>query len=95
MSTQVEIARMVGLDVSSVNKILNDAQGPVFKEETKAMVRKMAKKLGYKPKSASKGMMRKELESLFPRDVAPEVLAIKRSVGLGTVTRIRTMLYKL
>ena len=33
-ATQVEIARRVGLDVSSVNKILNRRPGPVFKKST-------------------------------------------------------------
>ncbi len=34
MVTQVEIARRVGLDVSSVNKILNRRTGPVFRKAT-------------------------------------------------------------
>ena len=34
MVTQVEIAHRVGLDVSSVNKILNRRSGPVFRKET-------------------------------------------------------------
>lgn len=47
MITQVEIARRVGLDVSSVNKILNKRQGPVFRKETIRKVFKVAKDLGY------------------------------------------------
>jgi transcriptional regulator with XRE-family HTH domain len=47
MMTQVEIARRVGLDVSSVNKILNRRKGPVFKKETIKQVFKVAKDLGY------------------------------------------------
>jgi transcriptional regulator with XRE-family HTH domain len=47
MITQVEIARRVGLDVSSVNKILNKRQGPVFRKETIRKVFKIAKDLGY------------------------------------------------
>ena len=47
MVTQVEIARRVGLDVSSVNKILNKRQGPVFRKETIRKVFKIAKDLGY------------------------------------------------
>lgn len=47
MVTQVEIARRVGLDVSSVNKILNRRAGPVFKKETIRKVFKVAKDLGY------------------------------------------------
>jgi transcriptional regulator with XRE-family HTH domain len=47
MVTQVEIARRVGLDVSSVNKILNKRAGPVFRKETIRKVFKVAKDLGY------------------------------------------------
>jgi len=47
MITQVEIARRVGLDVSSVNKILNRRQGPVFRKDTIRKVFKVARDLGY------------------------------------------------
>lgn len=47
MVTQGQIARHVGLDVSSVNKILNRRKGPVFKKETIKQVFKVAKALGY------------------------------------------------
>jgi transcriptional regulator with XRE-family HTH domain len=47
MVTQVEIARRVGLDVSSVNKILNRRQGPVFRKETIRKVFRAARDLGY------------------------------------------------
>ena len=46
-ATQVEIARRVGLDVSSVNKILNRRPGPVFKQATIEKVFKVAKQVGY------------------------------------------------
>jgi len=46
-ATQVEIARRVGLDVSSVNKILNRRRGPVFKQTTVDLVFRVAKQLGY------------------------------------------------
>jgi transcriptional regulator with XRE-family HTH domain len=46
-ATQVEIARRVGLDVSSVNKILNRRPGPVFKQATVEKVFRVAKRLGY------------------------------------------------
>jgi len=46
-TTQVEIARRVGLDVSSVNKILNRRPGPVFKQATIDRVFRVAKQLGY------------------------------------------------
>jgi transcriptional regulator with XRE-family HTH domain len=47
MVTQIEIARRVGLDVSSVNKILNRRKGPVFRKDTVRKVFKAAKELGY------------------------------------------------
>lgn len=47
MTTQVDIARRLGLDVSSVNKILNRCAGPVFRKETVRKVFKAAKDLGY------------------------------------------------
>ena len=47
MITQVEIARRVGLDVSSVNKTLNKRQGPVFRKETIRKVFKIARDMGY------------------------------------------------
>jgi transcriptional regulator with XRE-family HTH domain len=47
MVTQGEIARRLGLDVSSVNKILNKRPGPVFRKETIRKVFKTAKELGY------------------------------------------------
>lgn len=47
MITQVEIAHRVGLDVSSVNKILNRRSGPVFRKETIKKVFKIARDMGY------------------------------------------------
>ena len=47
-ATQVEIAREVGLDVSSVNKILNRRPRAVFKQATVDRVFRVAKKLGYR-----------------------------------------------
>jgi hypothetical protein len=47
-ATQVEIARQVGLDVSSVNKILNRRAGAIFKQTTVDKVFRVAKRLGYR-----------------------------------------------
>lgn len=47
MVTQVEIAQHVGLDVSSVNKILHRKPGPVFRKQTIQHVFRAARKLGY------------------------------------------------
>lgn len=45
--TQLEIARRIGIDVSSVNKILNRRPGPVFRPETIRQVFQVARELGY------------------------------------------------
>jgi transcriptional regulator with XRE-family HTH domain len=45
--TQLQIAREVGIDVSSVNKILNKSPGPVFKKETIRKVFRVARDLGF------------------------------------------------
>jgi hypothetical protein len=47
MVTQVEIAKRVGLDVSSVNKILNRTPGPVFRKDTVQKVLRIAREMGY------------------------------------------------
>ena len=47
MVTQAEIARLAGIDVSSVNKILNRVQGPIFSEETIRKVFQLADELGF------------------------------------------------
>jgi len=47
MVTQAEIARRLGLDVSSVNKILNKRPGALFRKDTIRKVFKLAKALGY------------------------------------------------
>lgn len=47
MVTQQEIARRVGLDVSSVNKILNQRVGPRFRKDTVARVLRTARELGF------------------------------------------------
>jgi transcriptional regulator with XRE-family HTH domain len=47
MVTQVEIARTLGVDISTVNKILNRTPGYKFRKETIKRVYSMAKALGY------------------------------------------------
>jgi len=47
MVTQVEVARLVGVDVSTVNKILNKKPGPVFSKDTIRQVFQAAKSLGF------------------------------------------------
>src|SRR5438132_11550034 len=47
MVTQVELARTLGLDVSTVNKILNRRPGFRFRKETVRQVFHMAKRMGF------------------------------------------------
>lgn len=47
MVTQVEIARTLGVDISTVNKILNRTPGYKFRKETIKKVHSMAKSLGF------------------------------------------------
>lgn len=49
---QADIAAAVGLDVSSVNKILNEVKGPVFRPETIKQVKTAAKRLGWVPRKS-------------------------------------------
>jgi len=47
MVTQIEIARRLGLDVSTVNKILHQRKGYQFRRETIREVFRVAEELGY------------------------------------------------
>lgn len=49
MVTQLDIARLTGLDVSTVSKILNNKPGAVFRKKTIRKVQKAARELGYDP----------------------------------------------
>ncbi len=51
MVTQVEIARTLGVDISTVNKILNRTPGYKFRKETIKRVYSMAKALGFNVQS--------------------------------------------
>lgn len=51
--TQTAIAKAVGLEVSSVNKILNETKGPVFRKSTIEKVKRAAKRFGWQPKPKS------------------------------------------
>ena len=47
VATQKDIARRVGMDISSVNKILNRKKGPIFKKGTIEKVMRTAESLGF------------------------------------------------
>lgn len=92
MVTQVMIAERAGVDVSSVNKILNEKRGPVFRKETIRMVRKVARELGYQPNPRRKKALFDFLERLFPRDVPDISLVVRRNVTLEVVAEARALL---
>lgn len=93
MVTQWEVARACGLDVSSVNKILNRRVGPKFRKETVRLVFKVAKQLGYRFSATSRGALLRMFKELFHEALPdahyasllqlPEerVRAIRRTVG--------------
>lgn len=94
MATQLQIAKICGLDVSSVNKILTRAPGPVFRKETIKKVFSVAKRMGYNFDRATKATMRAALERLFPRDRSNVSLVVSRCVTMEEVIHIKKMLYK-
>ena len=93
MSTQSEIAKQIGIDVSSVNKILNRVVGPQFRRETIRQVFSTARRLGYDFGRGTKGELRRTLSELFPKDADAAKLVALRSVSTEEVRRIRRMLY--
>lgn len=64
MVTQADIAKAVGLDISSVNKILNRREGPVFRKKTIREVFRVAKELGYEIKPNCKGQLQTRVDIL-------------------------------
>lgn len=72
MVTQNEIARRVGLDVSSVNKILNKRVGPRFRKDTIARVHRTARELGFD--FGRLKHLHRRLHERQPVDIVAEVL---------------------
>ena len=93
MVTQVEIAKHVGIDVSSVNKIINKAPGK-FKKETIEKVMKAAKRFKYNFRRSSKANLRRILMQLFPKDSAPVEIALARGVPVPKAVEILDLLYR-
>lgn len=92
MVTQVEIARIVGLDVSSVNKIMNRVYGPSFRKETIALVFKTAKKLGYPASRPNKWFFVDVVAEIFTQDISDTFLAAATGLTPDRVVDIRQML---
>jgi transcriptional regulator with XRE-family HTH domain len=91
--TQVEIAERVGLDVSSVNKILNGSVGPKFRQETIARVLKMAAKLKYDFTRPTKLNYVAALRELVPAEGDEAELAARLRVSAHRIYQIRAMIY--
>ncbi len=64
MVKQIDIAKRVGLDVSSVNKILCRTPGPVFHKATIAKVFQVAEEMGYNFARDTKHSLRAEKAEL-------------------------------
>lgn len=93
MITQVEIAEMAGLDVSSVNKILNEVPGPIFKKETIARVLKIAAKHGYDFERPTKLTFPRALREVVPAEEPDGEAALRLRVSERRVSEIKRMLY--
>jgi transcriptional regulator with XRE-family HTH domain len=91
--TQSDIAKRVGLDVSSVNKILNFVEGPVFKNETRAQVLSVAKELGYDFNRPTRSRLLAALKELVPLDVQDDDLALRLKVTVWRVDKLKTLIY--
>lgn len=95
-ATQVKIAEEAGIDVSSVNKILNRDPRSVFKKETVAKVFEIARDLGYPLKRETKRTLRVQIEiledaltDLWAEAVGSQTLPTGRLVNIAAiVTRI-------
>lgn len=91
MITQLQIARRIGIDVSSVNKILNQTPGPVFKKETIRQVFKVAKEMGYHFRRDTKPLLKRRIELLEAalRELVPSVLTPEQMNALYHVPPAR------
>jgi transcriptional regulator with XRE-family HTH domain len=82
--TQVEIARQVGIDVSSVNKILNRVPGAVFRKETLRHVQEVARLLGYSLGRANRHALievLREITAAHPCPLCPACRRAKEILG--------------
>lgn len=91
---QTDIAKAVGMDVSSVNKILNRRPGPVFREETIRRVFEVARQMGYNFDRMIKGNMESILREVFPANLTAAQLAILRGLPLKRVKEIQKTIYR-
>lgn len=88
----MDIAAAVGLDVSSVNKILNRRRGPKFKEATVKAVFAAARKMRYDFAKPSKGALVEFMRAVLPEELSDESLADLRNLPIEQVRRFRAIL---
>lgn len=100
MVTQLEIARQVGLDVSSVNKILNQVKGPVFRKETIKEVMSLARGLGYNFDRKNRHYWQRRAErfeellrKIMPTDKISESVAQQMGAHFPVAIEIHEALY--
>lgn len=93
MVTQKEIARHLGIDVSSANKILHRVKGPVFRKETIEAVFRTARAMGYNFDRYSKGWALALLREVFPEHLTVEQTMTFRRLPRKTVQGARKVLY--
>lgn len=100
MVTQSDIARRVGIDVSTVSKILSKTRGPVFRPDTIAAVFKVARDMGYNIARPTKHSLQRRLDeletylrALVPKDLANTALARDLGIHAHAVERLKELLY--
>lgn len=91
-ATQLEIARRVGLDVSSVNKILGQKRGPKFHEDTITKVFETAKAVGYDFSKPSKSRLVAFMREILPDGMSDQTIAQIRGLSVSKVRRYRELL---
>lgn len=91
--TQKDIARELGLDVSTVNKVLHKVPGAVFKKSTIELVFRQAQAMGYKFDQYSKGWAMTLLREIFPEKLSYHETAALRRLPVKTVIAARKVLY--
>lgn len=91
-ATQQDIAMALGLDVSSVNKILSRKRGPKFRARTVADVFAAAKRMDYDFGKPRKGELVAFMREMLPYDQSDRSIAEMRQMSIAKVRRFRAML---
>jgi transcriptional regulator with XRE-family HTH domain len=88
--TQGDIADIVGIDVSSVNKILNRTGG-VFRKDTIAKVFRVAERLGYDQTRPTKVALLAVLREIAPESEPAASLARRLNVSVSKAEEIKRL----